>query len=65
MKDKEECRCKHGMIKEWCGYGQIGAVLNLHPTTISNALNGWSISDETESKLKQLAMEIKMEIVNA
>ncbi len=65
-KFKASCR-EHPLKKVFKGYtyGQIASIIGLHPVTISNALNGWSISDETEQKLQDLANELKRETMNA
>ena len=45
-------------------YAQIAGALGLHPMTVSNALNGWPCSEETEAKIQELAAQIKKESVN-
>ena len=59
-------RTEHPLKKVFKGYtyGQIAYALGLHPMTISNALNGWSVSEETETKLYELASEIKGEALS-
>jgi transcriptional regulator with XRE-family HTH domain len=59
-------RIEHPLKKKFKGYtySQIAAAIGVHPMTVSNAFNGWGVSEETEFKLQQLAAELKKERVN-